>query len=56
MTDNLIIKVSINKIENKTIFKIKTRYRLKVLTPKTMKLLENTENKITKGENCENVP
>ena len=56
MTDNLITKVSINKIENKTRFKIKTRYRLKVLTPKTMKLLKNTGNKISKGENCEYVP
>ena len=37
-------------------FKIKTRYHLELLTPETMKLLENNKSKITKDKNSENVP
>ena len=37
-------------------FVIKTRYYLELLTPETMKLFGNTQNKITKKENGENVP
>ena len=36
--------------------KIKNGYYLELLTPETMKLLESTENKITKDKNGENVP
>ena len=45
----------INKIENRIMFKIKTGYYLKLLTPETMKLLEATKSKIIKEENGENV-
>ena len=45
-----------NKIENKVTFKIKDGYTLELLTKKTMKLLGNTKNKITKDKNGENVP
>ena len=55
-TDNLSIKLYVDKIENRITFKIKTGYYLKRLTPKTMKLLESSKNKITKDENSENVP
>ena len=51
-----LIKININKIENRNIFKIKTGYYLKLLTPKTMKLLGSTKNKITNDENGENMP
>ena len=37
-------------------FKIKTRYHIELLTPETMKLLENNKSKITKDKNSENVP
>ena len=37
-------------------FVIKIRYYLELLTPETMKLFGNTQNKITKKENGENVP
>ena len=37
-------------------FKIKTGYSLKPLTPETMKLLGSTKSKITKDGNGENVP
>ena len=49
------IRIYINKIENKIMFKIKTGYYLKLLTPETTKLLGSTKNKITKNENSENV-
>ena len=55
-TDNLSIRIYVNKTKNRIIFKIKTGYYLKLLTPETIKLLGSTENKITKGgENGENV-
>ena len=37
-------------------FKMRTGYYLELLTPETMKLLGCTKSKITKNENCENVP
>ena len=46
----------INRIENRITFKIKNGYYLELLTPETMKLLGNTESKITKDENGENLP
>ena len=54
--DNPSIRIYVNKIENRITFKIKNGYYLKLLTPKTMKLLGSTENKITKDKNGENVP
>ena len=49
-------QIYVNKIENGTTFKIKNRYSLELLTPETIKLLESTENKITKDKNGENMP
>ena len=54
--DNPSVKIYVNKIENRIIFKIKKEYSLEFLSPETMKLLGSTENKITKEENGENVP
>ena len=48
--------IYVNKTENKITFKIKTGYYLGLLTPETMKLLGSIKDKITKDENCENVP
>ena len=53
--DNLSIKRYVNKIKNRITFKIKTGYYLELLTPKTMKLLGSTENKITKEKVGKNV-
>ena len=53
---NSSIGIYINKIENRITFKIKTGYYLELLTPETMKLLGSTKSKVTKNENCENVP
>ena len=53
VTDNLSIRIYINKIENRITFKIKTGYFLELLTPETMKLLGSTKSEITKNENVQ---
>ena len=55
-TDNPSIRIYINKIEIRIMFKIKTGYYLELLSPETVKLLGSTKRKITKDENGENVP
>ena len=52
MTNNLPIKIYVEKKGNRTILKQKKNKE----KPQTKKLLWNTENKITKDENVENVP
>ena len=54
--DNPPIRIYVNRIENRTTFKIKSRYYLELLTPETMKLLGSTESKMIKNKNGENVP
>ena len=53
---NPLLRISVNKIENRITFKIKTGYYFELLTPETIKLLKSTENKMTKNKNDENVP
>ena len=38
-----MIRIYINKIENKIVFEIKTGYNLKLLTPETMKFFGNSK-------------
>ena len=54
--DNPSMRISVNKIENRIIFKIKTGYYLEFLTPEIMKLLGSTENEMAKDTNGPNVP
>ena len=54
--DKPSVQIYVNKIENRVTFKIKNGYSLEFLTSETMKLLGNTENKITKDKNGEKVP
>ena len=54
--NNPSITIYVNKIENRITFKIKSVYYLELLTPETMKLLGNAENKINKDKNGKNVP
>ena len=56
LTDNPSIKTYSNKIKNRIVLKIKKGYKLKLLTPETMKLLGSTKTVVDKDENCENVP
>ena len=45
----------VNKGENRITFENKTGYYHKLLTPEPMKLLGNSENKIIKDKNVENL-
>ena len=52
---NPSIRIYINKIENRIIFKIATGYHLERLIPETMKLTGSTKSNINKNEKNENV-
>ena len=56
MTKNPPIEIYQNKIKNRTIFKIKTGYKLELLSPETMKLLGSTNKDVDPDKNSENVP
>ena len=56
VTDNLLIKIYLNKIEDRITFRLKTGYYLVLLTLETMKLLGSTKNRISKYEKFENMP
>ena len=43
LTENPHVQIYSNKIKNKIVFKVKTRYKVELLSPKTMKLLGSTE-------------
>ena len=53
-TDNIPIRIHVNKIGHRITFKIKAGYYLELIMSETIKLLGSTKNKITKDENCEN--
>ena len=50
------ILISANIINNRIVFKIKSRYKLELLSKETMKLLGSTKNTIDSDKNSENVP
>ena len=54
--DNPLIRMNINRTENRITFKIKNGYYLDLLTTETKRLLGRIESKITKDKNGENVP
>ena len=56
LTENLPIQTYSNKIKNTTVFKIKTVYKLELLTPETMILLGSAKKDVDSGKNSENVP
>ena len=56
MTKNPPIKIYPNKIKNRIVFKIKTGYKLELLTHETMKLLGSTKKDVNSDKNSENVP
>ena len=45
-----------NKIKNRIVFKVKTGYKLELLTPETMKLSGSTKKDVDSDKNSENVP
>ena len=55
LSEDLPNEIYPNKIKNRTVFKIKTGYKLELLTPDTMRLLESTKKVVAKDKN-EDVP
>ena len=43
-------------MKDRTVFKIKTGYKLEILTPETMRLLGSTKKYVDADKNSENVP
>ena len=56
LTENPQIQIYPNKIKNRIVFKIKTGYKLELLTPETMKLFGSTKKVADKDKNGKNVP
>ena len=56
MTENPPGQIYPNKIKNRIVFKIKTGYKLELLTPETMKLLGSTKKDVNLDKNSENIP
>ena len=56
VTDTTPILIYANKITNRIAFKIKTGYKLELLSKETMKLLRSTKDTIDADKNSENVP
>ena len=55
LTENPPVQIYPNKIKNRIVFKIKTGYKLELLTPETMKLLGSTKKDVDSDKNSENV-
>ena len=56
LTENPPIQIYPNKIKNRIVFKIKTGYKLELLTPETMKLLGSAKKDVDSDKNSEDVP
>ena len=54
LTENLPVQIYQNKIKNRIAFKIKTEYKLELLTPETMKLLGGGKKDIDKDKDGKN--
>ena len=56
MAENPAIQIYPNKIKNRIVFKIKTGYKLELLSPETMNLLGSTKKDVDKDKDREDVP
>ena len=56
LTEDLPVEIYPNKVKNRIAFKIKTGYRLELLTPETMRLLGSTKKDVDQNKNGEDVP
>ena len=54
--ENALILIYANTITNRIVFKIKSGYKLELLSKETMQLLGSTKNIIDLDKNSENVP
>ena len=56
LTENPPIEIYPNKIKNRIVFKIKTGYKLELLSHGTMKLLGSTKKDVDQDKDGEDVP
>ena len=56
MADNSPVKIYVNKTKNRIAFKIKTDYKLELLSAETMRLLRKSKKDIDQNKDGENVP
>ena len=56
ISENSPVQIYPNKIKNRIVFKIKTGYKLELLTPETMKLSGSIKKVVDKNKNGANVP
>ena len=56
LSENPPIQTYLNKIKNRIIFKVRTGYKLELLSPETIKLLGSTKNNVHKDKDGEDVP
>ena len=56
LTENPPIQIYPNKIKNRIVFKVKTGYKLELLSPETIKLLGSAEIDADKDKDGEDVP
>ena len=56
IVDNPPVQIYVNKIKNRTVFKIKTGYKLELLTEETMQLLGSLKKDIENNKDGEIVP
>ena len=53
--DNAPVQIYVNKIKSRIVFKTKTGYKLKSLSPETMKLLGSTKRDVDQNKDGQNV-
>ena len=56
ITNNLPVQIYVNRIKDRIVFKIKTGYKLELLSPETMELLASTKKDADQDKDGENVP
>ena len=56
LTEDPPVQIYPNKGKNRIAFKIKTGYKLELLTSETMRLLRSTKKDVDSDKNSENVP
>ena len=56
LTENQLIQIYPNKIRNRIVTKVKTGYKLELLSPETMKLSGSTKKDVDKDKDGEDVP
>ena len=50
------MQIYVNRMKSKIVFKIKTGYKLELLSPKTMRLLGSTKKDVDQDEDGQDMP